>query len=179
VVPQILAGVLIAAQAGLCVPLVYNTGGYDSLRTLRLLDGVFDIYMPDIKYSDEATARRLSQVKDYPTINRAAVVEMHRQVGDLKIDERGIAQRGLLVRHLVLPAGLAGSADVLRFLAEDVSTDTYVNIMDQYRPCYRADEFPELRRGITSAEYAEAVQLAREAGLQRLDQRGPRMLFWI
>jgi putative pyruvate formate lyase activating enzyme len=179
VVPQILAGVLIAAQAGLCVPLVYNTGGYDSLRTLRLLDGVFDIYMPDMKYSDEATARRLSKARDYPAINRAAVTEMHRQVGDLQIDGRGVARRGLLVRHLVLPAGLAGSADILRFLAEEVSKDTYLNIMDQYRPCYRADEFPELRRGITSAEYSEVLRLAREAGLQRLDQRGPRILFWV
>jgi len=179
VVPQILAGVLIAAEAGLRVPLVYNTGGYDSLETLQLLDSVFDIYMPDMKYADEPTGRRLSKVKDYPAINRAAVAEMHRQVGDLQIDERGIAQRGLLVRHLVLPAGLAGTAETVRFLAREVSTDTYLNIMDQYRPCYKANEFAELRRGITSTEYAEAVRLAREVGLRRLDQRGPRILFWV
>jgi putative pyruvate formate lyase activating enzyme len=179
IVPQILAGVLIAAQAGLRVPLVYNTGGYDSLETLRLLDGVFDIYMPDMKYADERTGRRLSRVKDYPAINRAAVAEMHRQVGDLQIDARGTAQRGLLVRHLVLPAGLAGTAEIVRFLAREVSTDTYLNIMDQYRPCYKANEHSELGRGITSTEYAEAVRLAREAGLQRLDQRGPRILFWV
>jgi len=177
VVPQILAGVLLAAQAGLRLPLVYNTGGYDSLKTLALLDGVFDIYMPDMKYSDEAVARRLSKVKDYPAVNRAAVAEMHRQVGDLYIDEQGIARRGLLVRHLVLPEGLAGTADIVRFLAEEISRDTYLNIMDQYRPCYKAHEFPSLNRRITPAEYAEAVRLAQEAGLRRLDRR-IRPIFW-
>lgn len=170
VVPQILAGVLLAAQAGLHLPLVYNTGGYDSLATLALLDGVFDIYMPDMKYADEATARRLSLVKEYPAINHAAVAEMHRQVGDLQLDERGIALRGLLVRHLVLPAGLAGTAEIVRWLAKNVSPNTYINIMAQYRPCYRARDIPELNRRITPAEYAEAIRLAREAGLHRLDR---------
>jgi putative pyruvate formate lyase activating enzyme len=169
VVPQILAGVVLAAQAGLSVPLVYNSGGYDSTKTLALLDGVFDIYMPDMKYSDEPTGRRLSKVRDYPRVNQAAVLEMHRQVGDLQVDGRGIAVRGLLVRHLVLPCGLAGSAEVVRFLTERVSANTYVNIMDQYRPCYRAREFPELNRRPSSAEVAEAVRLAQEAGLRRLD----------
>jgi len=177
VVPQILAAIWIAAQAGLRVPLVYNTGGYDSVKTLRLLDGVFDIYMPDMKYAHEPTARRLSKVKDYPAINRAAVTEMHRQVGDLCTDQRGIALRGLLVRHLVLPEGLAGTAEVVRFLAEEISPDTYLNVMDQYRPCYRAREFSELNRRITPAEYAKAVRLAQTAGLHRLDQRRPRLLF--
>jgi len=179
VVPQILAGVLIAAKAGLRVPLVYNTGGYDSLKTLALLDGVFDIYMPDMKYADEPTARRLSKIKDYPAINRAAVAEMHRQAGNLRTDERGVALRGLLVRHLVLPGGLAGTEEVVRFLAEEISRDTYLNIMDQYRPCYKAHEFHELNRRITSDEYAEAVRLAQEAGLHRLDERRPRLFFWI
>jgi len=169
VVPQILAGVVLAAQAGLRVPLVYNSGGYDSIATLALLDGVFDIYMPDIKYSDELTARRLSKIKDYPRVNQAAVAEMHRQVGDLQVDEGGVAVRGLLVRHLVLPGGLAGSAEVVRFLADRISRDTYLNVMDQYRPCYRAGEFPELNRRPSSAECAEVVRLAREAGLRRLD----------
>ncbi|MBM4431188.1 MAG: radical SAM protein [Chloroflexi bacterium] len=178
VVPQILAAVWIAVRAGLHIPLVYNTGGYDALETLRLLDGVFDIYMPDMKYSDEPTARRLSKVQDYPAINRAAVAEMYRQVGDLSLDSRGIALRGLLVRHLVLPAGLAGTAEIVRFLAEDVSRHTYLNIMDQYRPCYRAPTFPELNRRVTSAEYAAAVHLAHEAGLTRLDDRQARLLFW-
>ena len=178
VVPQILAGVSIAAQAGLHVPLVYNTGGYDSLDTLGLLDGVFDIYMPDIKYSDEATARRLSKVKDYPAVNRAAVAEMHRQAGDLRMDERGIALRGLLVRHLVLPEGQSGTAGVVRFLAEQISPNTYLNIMDQYRPCYKASALPPLDRRITPDEYAEAVHLAQEAGLHRLDDRQARSMFW-
>jgi putative pyruvate formate lyase activating enzyme len=179
VVPQILAGLLIAAQAGLGLPLVYNTGGYDSLTTLALLDGVFDIYMPDVKYAHEPTARRLSRVKDYPAINRAAVVEMHRQVGDLHMDERGIALCGLLVRHLVLPGGLAGTEEIVSFLAEEVSRDTYLNIMDQYRPCYKAHEFEEVNRRTTSAEHAEAVRLAQEAGLHRLDERRAKFFLWI
>jgi len=178
VVAQILAAVLIAAQAGLRVPLVYNTGGYDSMAALRLLDGVVDIYMPDMKYADEAVARKYSKVKDYPAVNQAAVKEMHRQVGDLVLDERGIALRGLLVRHLVLPNDLAGTAEIARFLAEEVSKDTYINVMDQYRPCYKAHEFPELNRPITRAEYEAAVEAARGAGLWRFDERRPRLL-WL
>ncbi len=168
VVPQILAAVAMAARAGLRIPLVYNTGGYDALPTLRLLDGVVDIYMPDAKYADEETARRYSQVEHYPRVNRLAIREMHRQVGDLVLDERGIARRGLIVRHLVLPEGLAGTAEVMRFLAEEVSRDTYVNVMAQYRPEYRAWEYPLLRRRITMEEYRQAVELARAAGLHRL-----------
>jgi len=179
VVPQILAGLLIAAEAGLRVPLVYNTGGYDSIATLALLDGVVDIYMPDMKYADEPTASRLSKIKHYPAVNQAAVAEMHRQVGDLSLDERGIALRGLLVRHLVLPEGLAGTGGIVRFLAQHVSPDTYLNIMSQYRPCYKAHEFSELGRRITSEEYEEAVHLAREAGMTRLDQRHTRFVLWV
>jgi putative pyruvate formate lyase activating enzyme len=171
VVAPILVAVLIAAQAGLCLPLVWNTGGYDSPATLALLDGVVDIYMPDIKYADAESARRYSKVEDYPTINQAAVKEMHRQVGDLMMDEHGIAQRGLLVRHLVLPEELAGTAKVARFLAEEVSRDTYINIMDQYRPCYKANELPPLNRSITRAEYQEALRQAHAAGLHRFDRR--------
>ena len=168
-VPQILAATLIAAQAGLRLPLVYNTGGYDAPETLALLDGVVDIYMPDMKYADEAVGLRLSGVRDYPRTNRAAVAEMHRQVGDLTLDWRRVAVRGLLVRHLVLPEGLAGTAETVRWLARQVSTETTVNIMGQYRPCYRAGLFPELRRRVTRAEVAQAVELARAAGLTRLD----------
>jgi putative pyruvate formate lyase activating enzyme len=168
VVPQILAAVLIAAQAGLRVPLLYNTGGYDSLETLTLLDGVFDLYMPDMKYSDASVGERYSGVADYPAVNRAAVAEMHRQVGDLVLDERGIAQRGLLVRHLVLPEGLAGTAEVVSFLA-GLSPNTYLNVMDQYRPCYQAGSLPPLDRRTTRAEYLDAVRLAHQAGLHRLD----------
>jgi putative pyruvate formate lyase activating enzyme len=177
VVPQILAATLIAAQNGLHVPLVYNTGGYDSLETLALLDGVVDIYMPDMKYADAAVGERYSRVKRYPEVNQAAVREMHRQVGDLVTDERGIALRGLLVRHLVLPEGLAGTAAVVRFLA-GLSTNTYLNVMAQYRPCFHAHGLPPLNRRLTDAEYQEAVQMALDAGLERLDQRRPRVLFF-
>jgi putative pyruvate formate lyase activating enzyme len=178
VVPQILAGVLIAAQAGLRLPLVYNTGGYDALSTLALLDGVIDIYMPDMKYTDADIAWHYSKVKNYPAVNRAAVKEMHHQVGDLELDERGVAKRGLLVRHLVLPGGLAGTAEVVRFLAAEISPHTYLNLMDQYRPCYKARDYPELNRRITAEELAEAVRLAHEAGLYRLDERHPRLV-WL
>ena len=178
VVPQILAGLLIAAQAGLQIPLVYNTGGYDSLRMLHLLDGIVDIYMPDMKYADEEVAWKYSKVKTYPQVNQAAVKEMHRQTGDLVLDERGVALRGLLVRHLVLPERMAGTAEIVRFLAEEVSENTYLNIMDQFRPCYKAHELPPLDRGITPEEYAEAVRLAHEAGLHRLDERRSRLL-WL
>ena len=170
VVAQILAGLLVAAARGLRLPLVYNTGGYDSLEALRLLEGVVDIYMPDMKYSDAATARRYSSPWDYPDANRAAVREMHRQVGDLVLDEHGVARRGLLVRHLVLPGGLAGTASMAEFLAREISKDTYVNVMDQYRPCYRADEYPALARRTTGPEYEEAVEAVRRAGLWRLDR---------
>jgi putative pyruvate formate lyase activating enzyme len=176
VVPQILAALLLATQAGLSLPLVYNTGGYDALETLRLLDSVVDIYMPDMKYADAAIAQRYSRATDYPRINRAAVREMHRQVGDLELDARGLARRGLLVRHLVLPDGLAGSQEIARFLAESVSADTYVNAMDQYRPCYKAREHPPLDRRITAEEYRAAVEAFGRAGLHRLDDRGKR---WV
>jgi putative pyruvate formate lyase activating enzyme len=169
VVAQILAAVAIAAQAGLRLPLVYNTGGYDSLTALTLLDGVVDIYMPDMKYADARLALRLSKARNYTEVNRAAVQEMHRQVGDLVMDERGIAQRGLLVRHLVMPGGLAGTPEVARFLAEEISRDTYINVMAQYHPCYQAKEHPPLDRRITPKEYSEAVAVCRAAGLRRFD----------
>ncbi|MFQ6014810.1 MAG: radical SAM protein [Anaerolineae bacterium] len=179
VVPQILAGLLIAVEAGLRIPLVYNTGGYDSLKTLALLDGIVDIYMPDMKYADKDIARRYSKIRDYPAVNQAAVKEMHRQVGDLVLDERGVAQRGLLVRHLVLPNNLAGTAEIVRFLAEEVSKDTYLNVMDQYRPCYKGYDIPEVNRRITAEEYQKAVHLAQEAGLHRLDDRRRMRLVWF
>jgi putative pyruvate formate lyase activating enzyme len=171
VVAQVLAAVNIAADKGLCLPLVYNTGGYDSLEALALLDGVIDIYMPDMKYGDSSIARNYSKVRNYVEINQAAVKEMHRQVGDLDLDEKGLARRGLLVRHLVLPENLAGTEKVLDFIAHEISRDTYLNLMDQYRPCYRADEYPPLNRPITMEEYRAAVALAKHYGLQRLDRR--------
>ena len=170
VVPYILDALELATSKGLHLPLVYNSGGYDSVETLELLDGIVDIYMPDMKYSDEKTAEQFSGIKDYPEINRAAIKEMHRQVGDLKMDE-GVAQRGLLVRHLVLPNRLAGTEGVVRFLAEEVSTDTYLNIMAQYHPCYKAFEIPQLARPVNSQEYQEAIELAHQYDLYRLDRQ--------
>ncbi len=168
-------GLAVAIQAGLRLPIVYNTGGYDAPQALSLMNGLIDIYMPDMKYADAAIAQQLSLVRDYPAVNRAAVKEMHRQVGDLVIDERGIARRGLLIRHLVLPGGLAGTAEIARFLVEEISPETYINIMAQYYPSYKAwdcanDALP-LDRRLTPAEYAAAVQQAREAGLHRFDER--------
>jgi putative pyruvate formate lyase activating enzyme len=176
VVPQILAGLLVAAQAGLRLPLVYNTGGYDSLQTLALLDGVVDIYMPDMKYADSSVGQRFSKINNYPQVNQAAVKEMHRQVGDLVTDERGVAQRGLLVRHLVLPDGLAGTAAIVGFLRDEISPNTYINVMAQYRPCHRAHELPPLDRRLSNREYSDAVRLAEDAGL-RLDERRPRLIW--
>ena len=169
VVPQLLEALDMAVADGLTVPLVYNTGGYDSIDTLQLLDGVVDIYMPDMKYADEETAHHYSGVSDYPRVNRATVTEMHRQVGDLEVDGGGVAMRGLLVRHLVLPAGLAGTPIIARFLAREVSPGTYVNVMAQYHPAYRAWDSPELSRSPSRDEYREAVRMAQEEGLSRLD----------
>jgi putative pyruvate formate lyase activating enzyme len=177
VVPQILAAVLIAAQAGLRIPLVYNTGGYDSMGMLELLDGVIDIYMPDMKYSDPVVAKRYSRIPDYPQINQKAVKEMHRQVGDLSVDKDGIAVRGLLVRHLVLPDNLAGTDEVVRYLCERVSQNTYLNIMNQYHPAYKSHHYPALNRRLTDQEYQSAVDFAIAAGMTNLDQRKSR--FWI
>jgi putative pyruvate formate lyase activating enzyme len=176
VTAPILAALLIAARGGLRLPLVWNTGGYDSLAALELLDGVVDIYMPDMKYADKDTALKYSKAKCYPETNQAAVKEMHRQVGGLVMDEKGVALRGLLVRHLVLPKGLAGTPKIARFLAEEVSKDTYINVMDQYRPCYKAGELPPLNLRASRAEFNRALEQAREAGLHRFDKREPRIL---
>jgi len=169
VTPMILEALPHAIEGGLKVPLVYNCGGYESVDTLKLLDGIVDIYMPDIKYTGSEPARAFSNAKDYPEKVKAALKEMHRQVGALVLDNKGIAVRGLLVRHLVLPGGLAGTEEAMRFLADDLSPDTYVNVMDQYRPCYEAFRHPPLDRGITIEEYQEALLTARGAGLYRLD----------
>jgi len=171
VVAQILSALVIAGGEGLHLPLVFNSGGYDSLEGLKLLDGVVDIYMPDMKYGDPEFARKYSHTPDYVQANRAAVREMHAQVGDLRLNADGIAERGLLVRHLVLPDGVSGTQQVMEFLAREISPDTYVNIMEQYRPAYRAGEFPELNRGVIEEEYQAALQSAREAGLHRIDRR--------
>ena len=174
VVAQIIAAVATAAEQGLSLPLVYNSGGYDSPEALALLDGIIDIYMPDMKYGNSSIAREYSRVPDYVEVNFAAVREMHRQVGDLQLDPQGIARRGLLVRHLVLPGNVAGSGRVLAFLAEEISQVTYLNLMDQYYPCYRADEYPPLDRPLRPAEFAAARALAAKFGLHRLDDRQNR-----
>ncbi len=170
VVPHILDALELAVSMGLYLPLVYNCGGYDSVKTLELLDGIVDIYMPDMKYSDEKIAEQLSGIKDYPEVNKAAIREMYRQVGNLQIDEEDIAQRGLLVRHLVLPNRLAGTKEIVRFLAREVSTSTYLNIMAQYRPCYKAFDKPLLSRPVNRQELKEAIDLAHQQGLNRLDK---------
>lgn len=169
--PHILQALPKAIEMGLSVPLVYNTGGYDEVETVKLLDGVFDIYMPDFKYTRGNIAKRYSQAPDYPEVVKAALKEMHRQVGDLEMDEDGIALRGLLVRHLVLPEGLAGTREVMHFLATEISKNTYVNIMDQYHPC--GDIIPPgspLSRRITRQEFMEALQIAHQEGLSRIDR---------
>jgi putative pyruvate formate lyase activating enzyme len=173
VVPQILKGLEVAINQGLRLPLVYNSGGYDPAETLKILDGIIDIYMPDMKYSDERTAEELSGIKSYPTINQAAIKEMHRQVGDLKTDEDGIAIRGLLIRHLVLPHGLAGTKETMKFIAEDISPNSYVNVMAQYHPCHKAFQIPKLARPLSRQEFIEAIELAKRAGLNRLDRLEP------
>ena len=167
-IAQILESLPLAIAQGVNIPLVYNCGGYEELATLRLLDGIFDIYMPDFKYGDNEIAERLSGVPGYVDTAKTALREMHRQVGDLTLDKQGVAVRGLLVRHLVLPEGLAGTRRAMQFIARELSTDTYVNIMDQYHPCYQAREHPPLDRRPTRQEFAEAVAMAQEEGLKRL-----------
>jgi putative pyruvate formate lyase activating enzyme len=174
VVAQLLEALAIAAGRGLELPLVFNSGGYDSLEALELLDGVIDVYMPDMKYGDSKTARQYSRVRNYVAVNRAAVREMHRQVGDLVLDGRGLAVRGLLVRHLVLPGDLANTRSVLRFLASQISPDTYVNLMDQYHPAYQARSYPPLDRALEPREYRHVVALAARYGIERLDRRETR-----
>ncbi len=170
VVAPLLEALVIAAEGGLRLPLIYNTGGYDSPQALALLDGVVDIYMPDMKFADSATAQPLLDVTDYAEVNRAAVREMHRQVGDLQLSEAGIARRGLLLRHLVLPENLAGTAQILAFVAAELSPNTYLNLLEQYRPCYRAREHPPLDRRPGRGELRAAKASARKLGLKRLDQ---------
>jgi putative pyruvate formate lyase activating enzyme len=168
VTPQILEALAVAARLGLRLPIVWNCGGYESLEVLELLDGVVDIYMPDFKLWDPEVAKRLLDAPDYPEVARQAIAEMHRQVGDLELDRHGVARRGLLLRHLVLPNGLAGTADVAEFIAS-LSPTTYFNLMDQYRPCHRAHETAGIERSPNFDEWKTALAQTRAAGLQRLD----------
>ncbi|MCF6097012.1 radical SAM protein [Thermovorax subterraneus] len=167
-VPQIIEALQLAVKDGLKIPLVYNTGGYDSVQTLKLLDGIIDIYMPDIKFGDDETGRIYASAPGYFTVAKRAVKEMHRQVGDLVVDEKGLAVRGLIVRHLVLPNDLARTEEVMKFLAEEISPNTFVNIMDQYYPAHKAHNDPVLSRRITSREYSQALKIAKAAGLKRI-----------
>lgn len=178
-VPIILKSLELAVKKGLSIPLVYNTNAYDGLESLKLLAGVVDIYMPDTKYSDSKIAQKYSLVPDYFEVMEKAIKEMQRQVGDLVIDEKGVARRGLLIRHLVLPDNLAGSKKIFEFIAKDISPNTFINIMDQYRPRFKASEYKELSRWITKDEYNQAVKLAKEAGLKRIYPREEMVRFFI
>lgn len=178
VVPQILEALTLAIDQGLKVPLVYNSSGYDCKEVLELLDGIFDIYMPDFKFWDGKWADRFCKAPDYQNVAIEAVQEMHRQVGDLMFDEDGIAIKGLLVRHLVMPNQIAGTRKIMEFLAEEISLNTYINVMDQYRPCGTAHQDEFINRRLNAKEYRDAVDAAKNAGLSRLDQRErPRIIF--
>jgi putative pyruvate formate lyase activating enzyme len=165
--PQIVASLAEAIKSGLCIPIVYNCSGYDSIEVIQLLEGVIDIYMPDAKYMDEKFSKQFSNAPDYPEVIRKVLKEMHRQVGDLVTNSIGIAERGLLIRHLVMPGGVASSEAVLKFIAEEISVHSYINIMDQYRPEYQAYEYSEISRRITHKEYMEAIQIAKRLHLYR------------
>lgn len=167
-VPQILASLRIAILEGLNIPLVYNTSGYEKIETLKLLEGVIDIYMPDIKFYSPEVAKKLANAENYPEVAKKALKEMQRQVGDLVINEEGIAERGLIVRHLLLPNNLSGIEEWLDFLKEEISVNVFINIMDQYRPLYKAWEHPEINRNITWKEYKMAINLAKEKGFRRI-----------
>ncbi|MGC9975879.1 MAG: radical SAM protein [Syntrophales bacterium] len=169
VVPQILQGLFIAIERGLKVPLVYNTGGYDKVETLKILEDVFDIYMPDFKFWEARWSEKFCKAHNYRDIAKAAIKEMHRQVGDLFIDESGVAEKGLLVRHLVMPNDVSNTKEVMTFLADRISEDTYVNVMDQYHPCGKAMLDPAINRRLSRREYVEAIRRTKGAGLHRLD----------
>lgn len=165
--PQIVASLPEAIEMGLRIPIVYNCSGYESLEVIRLLEGVVDIYMPDTKYMEERYSKRFSNAPDYPEVIKKVLKEMHRQVGDLIINSRGIAERGLLIRHLVMPNGVASSEAILKFIAQEISVHSYVNIMDQYRPEFLAHEYSEINRRITQKEYMEAIHIAKHYHLYR------------
>jgi putative pyruvate formate lyase activating enzyme len=169
--PNIVSGLVHAMRLGLRQPIVYNCGGYEPPEIIQMLDGIVDIYLPDFKYQDGAMAARYSAgAKDYPEIAAAAIAEMHRQVGELVVDEHGVALRGLMIRHLVLPENVAGTDRFVEWVARKLTPSTYVNIMAQYRPAYQADKYPPLHRRLTSQEYRQAIDWARKAGLTMLDR---------
>ena len=177
VVPQILEALPHAVEMGLNLPLIYNTGAYDSMESLEMMDGVIDIYMPDLKFFDPALSKKYLKAENYPEAGKRSIREMNRQVGELKLDENGLALRGVLLRHLVMPGFGEETAQIMRFIAEEVSQDTYVNIMNQYRPSGKVgrNQYPEINRKISLEEYSEAFRLAKAAGLSRFDKR-PNLL---
>lgn len=166
-VPQIISAIRIAARDGLRLPIVYNCGGYESTETLKLLEPIVDIYMPDFKFANATSSERYLKAPDYPEVCKAALREMHRQVGDLVIED-GLAMRGLLVRHLLMPGHLNDSIKIFKFIAEEISPNTFINIMDQYRPCFLASDFAEIDRRISIEEFQAAIDEARKAGLRRI-----------
>ncbi len=174
-VPKIIEALPYAIEGGLRLPLVYNTSAYDSMESLELLDGVVDIYMPDFKYWDSEMARKYSKAPDYPDVARRTIKEMHRQVGTLVLDENGLALRGLIVRHLVMPREIAGTCEIMRWIARELSPDTYVNVMAQYYAAGKVStqEYPEINRRLEPSEYEQALDEAWRAGLKRLDPRRP------
>ncbi|TAN60951.1 radical SAM protein [bacterium] len=165
VIPQILKALLLAIEGGLNIPLVYNSSGYDSAETLRLLDGIFDIYLPDARYADSAISLKLSRAKDYPAVNQAALKEMYRQVGIARTDSAGIAESGLIIRHLVLPNNLSGTEVITRFISQRLSKDTWISLMSQYFPCHKAQDYPEISRRVTQEEYLRAMNIMYSCGL--------------
>jgi putative pyruvate formate lyase activating enzyme len=168
-VPSIVNALNMAVPKGLNIPIVYNTSGYEKIETLRLLDDVVDIYLPDFKYmSPKHAGRYSSEAYNYPHYARLAFQEMHRQVGVLQVGNRSIARQGLMIRHLILPNRISDTKDVLRFISRKISKNSYVNLMRQYRPEYKAKEYPKISRRISNAEYKEALGWAQEFGLKRL-----------
>ncbi|MBU1727662.1 MAG: radical SAM protein [Candidatus Omnitrophica bacterium] len=165
VMPQILKALQIAVSKGLNIPLVYNTGGYEFPEMIKLLDGIVDIYLPDMRYADPETAAKLSMATDYPKYNRSSVKEMHRQVGIAKINDKDIIERGLIIRHLVLPNNLSGTEKTMKFIAQEISKDSFISLMSQYTPYYKAREFKEINRRITVKEYKVAQEIMEECGL--------------
>lgn len=166
--PQIVSALVIAVEKGLKIPIVYNTSGYEKVEILKLLDGIIDIYLPDMRYSSEVNSVRYSSAPEYPRFNRIAVKEMFRQVGNLEVDKNGIARRGLIIRHLVMPEDVSGTEEVLRFIAEEISKDTYISLMAQYRPMYKAIDIPIINRRITREEYKRAIEIAKSLGLRNV-----------
>ncbi|RMF97466.1 MAG: radical SAM protein [Candidatus Schekmanbacteria bacterium] len=166
-IPEIVEAIMIACRRGLKIPIVYNCGGYENVEILELLDGIIDIYMPDAKFYDDKIAAKYTNAKDYSKHMKESLIEMHRQVGDLKINKDGIAERGLLVRHLVMPGMMEDSKRILKFISDKISSDTYVNVMGQYRPCHRANEFAEINRYPKRSEIEEVKRYAEKFGLKR------------